>query len=72
MPYEKKPKSIHPRTNWLGLTKWRKLYDEMVFSCCDCGLAHTYFFRNIKGTIMWRCKRNKQITKLNRKTYAKK
>ena len=64
-------KSKHPKPNWLGLTPWKKLYDKMTFSCCDCGLAHDFLFRIIPdkkgiGVIKWRCKKNKQITKENR------
>ena len=57
---------LKPKPNWNGETSWEKLYDELVFSCCDCGLAHTFKFKVIKGKCYWRAKRNKKITKLMR------
>lgn len=67
-------KDYCPRPNWLGWIKWQKLHTEEVLTCCDCGLAHTFQFKLVKGKIYWRAKRNKEQTKLNRKhtkIYAK-
>ncbi len=64
----KRTKIIYPLVNWVGLTPWEPLYNKLLWSCCDCGLAHEFWFRNIKGKIMWRAKRHKALTKANRKT----
>lgn len=63
-----KIKQRHPKPNWLGYIKWQKLTEIVIISCCDCGLAHTFQFRKTKnGKIEWRSKRNKELTKQNRK-----
>ena len=51
-----------PRGNWLGLTKWIKVYSKFNIHCCDCGLVHEFWFRNIKGKLMWRVKRKTKLT----------
>jgi hypothetical protein len=58
---------MKPKTNWLGWTRWRKLYSEMVVVCCDCGLGHKFQFKNNEGKIFWRAKRDKLSTKEARK-----
>ena len=60
-------KIITPKPNWLGLTPWKPLYKEMTIVCCDCGLAHKFYFRAFKGKLKWRVKRDKQATKEHRK-----
>ena len=62
----KKLKTYTPRPNWLGWTKWIVLQEEEVFSCCDCGLAHTVKLKSEKGKVYWKAKRNKVQTKENR------
>ncbi len=59
-----KKKIITPKPNWVGLTPWEPLYSKLDIICCDCGLAHEFWFRSIKGKIMWRAKRNKKLTKI--------
>jgi len=59
-------KSIRPIPNWLGWIKWRKLHTPLTVSCCDCGLAHDFQFRNNRGILEWRAKKNKIVTKYNR------
>jgi len=63
-------RNITPKPNWLGLTKWKLLHEKITISCCDCGLAHDFIFKNFGGKIKWRAKRNKETTRLNRKTFT--
>ena len=62
-------KATHPKPNWLGYIKWQKLHAVEIITCCDCGLAHQFEFRNGKGKLEWRAKRHKQATKLGREKY---
>jgi len=57
---------MKPKPNWLGWIKWRPLKAEFSITCCDCGLAHKFQFKVVKGAVYWRAKRDKEATKLAR------
>ena len=63
-----KEKIYKPKTNWQGWIDWQQLYTEFTIICCDCGLAHKFQIKKDKNKkLFWRCKRNKEATKLARK-----
>jgi len=59
-------KQIKPKPNWNGWTKLYKLCNPLIFTCCDCGLAHQFEFKSKKGVLYWKAKRHKEQTKLAR------
>jgi len=61
---KKKTVTHRPIPNWQGLTPWFKLKTPLTTICCDCGLAHDFRFKVVKGSVYWRAKRNKLVTKL--------
>lgn len=62
-------KATHPKPNWNGYIPWQKLHSVEIITCCDCGLAHQFEFKNGEGALKWRAKRSKEATKLARKKY---
>ena len=66
---QKEMKILTPKPNWNGWINWQILHKSEILSCCDCGLAHEFKFKSVKGKLMWRAKRHKETTKNNRKKY---
>jgi len=56
-------KTHRPVPNWQGFTKWFKLETPLITVCCDCGLAHESHFKVVKGSVYWKIKRHKLLTK---------
>lgn len=61
--------ATHPSPNRNGWIPWQLLHSTEIINCCDCGLSHEHQYRNKKGMLEWRAKRNKEYTKLARESY---
>ena len=51
--------------------KWFELPDFWLLACCDCGLVHDVYVRNVGGKLLIRFDRNSRATGGRRRAMKK-